>query len=156
MTQGTQLAKAVSPSWSRSHTVTAKFMGVVYDQYAIWVLDTSLSTMPVRRTSEELQRTYMETSVIDVNDSKYSFDEYAKYGFQDASDPTEPVDIRSYLQTELQLPPDQDIRMFEEAQRFIRRRGRFLRNRGDLSAWEIESLISREWRPAAQGSTATQ
>ena len=125
-----------------------RFMGVVYDQYAVWILDTSLSTQPVRRTSEEFQRTYMESGVIDVNDSSYSLDDYSKYGFQD-SDPKEPVEIRTYLQTEMNLPTGHDIGMFEEAQRFIRRRGRFLRRRGDLSAWEIEGLISREWRRKA-------
>ena len=125
-----------------------RFMGVVYDQYAVWILDTSLSTQPVRRTSEEFQRTYMESGVIDVNDSSYSLDDYSKYGFQD-SDPKEPVEIRTYLQTEMNLPTGHDIGMFEEAQRFIRRRGRFPRRRGDLSAWEIEGLISREWRRKA-------
>ena len=128
---------------------TGVFMGVVYDQYAVWVLDTSVSTLPVRRTSEEFQRTYIESGAIDVRDSKYSFDDYAKYGFQDLSDPTDPVDIRNYLNTEFKLPADQDVGMFAEAQKFIRRRGRFLRNRGDLSAWQIESLISREWRRKA-------
>ena len=90
----------------------------------------------------------MESGVIDVNDSSYSLDDYSKYGFQD-SDPKEPVEIRTYLQTEMNLPTGHDIGMFEEAQRFIRRRGRFLRRRGDLSAWEIEGLISREWRRKA-------
>ena len=128
---------------------TAVFLGVVPDQYAIWILDTSISTLPIRRTSEEFQRTYIESGVIDIRDSKFSLDDYAKYGFKDVSDPTEPVDIREYLQTDFKLPADQDIAMFAEAQRFIRRRSRFLRNRGDLSAWQIESLISREWRRKA-------
>ena len=70
---------------------TAVFLGVVPDQYAIWILDTSISTLPIRRTSEEFQRTYIESGVIDVRDSKFSLDDYAKYGFQDASDPTDPV-----------------------------------------------------------------
>jgi hypothetical protein len=131
------------------------FLGVVPDQYATWILDTSISTLPIRRTSEEFQRTYIdsESSVIDVRDSKFSLarDDYAKYGFQDASDPTEPVDIREYLQTDFELPADQDIGMFAAAQRFIRRRNRFLRNRGDLSTSQIEGLISREsrWRRKA-------
>jgi hypothetical protein len=128
---------------------TAVFLGVVPDQNAIWVLDTSISNLPIRRTSEEFQRTYIESSAIDVRNSQFSLDDYAKYGFQDASDTTEPVDIREYLQTDFKLPDDQDIGMFAAAQRFIRRRNRFLRNRGDLSAWQIESLISREWRRKA-------
>ena len=128
---------------------TGVFLGVVPDQYAIWLLDTSISNLPIRRTSEEFQRTYIESAAIDVRDSKFSLDDYAKYGFQDTSDPKDPVDIREYLQTDFRLPVDQDIGMFAEAQRFIRRRGRFLRNRGDLSAWQIESLISREWRRKA-------
>jgi hypothetical protein len=90
----------------------------------------------------------MESGVIDVNDSNYSLDDYAKYGFQDL-DPREPVEIRAYLQTDLNLSTEHDVGLFEEAQRFIRRRGRFLRRRGDLSAWEIEGLISREWRRKA-------
>ena len=116
------------------------FLGVVPDQYAIWILDTSISTLPIRRTSEEFQRTYIESGVIDIRDSKFSLDDYAKYGFQDVSDPTEPVDIREYLKTDFKLPDDQDIAMFAEAQRFIRRRSRFLRNRGDLSG---ESALGR-------------
>ena len=119
---------------------TAVFLGVVPDQYAIWILDTSISTLPIRRTSEEFQRTYIESGVIDIRDSKFSLDDYAKYGFQDVSDPTEPVDIREYLKTDFKLPDDQDIAMFAEAQRFIRRRSRFLRNRGDLSG---ESALGR-------------
>ena len=64
----------------------------------------------------------MESSAIDVNDSNYSLDDYAKYGFQDM-DPEEPVEIRSYLQTDLKLATEHDVGLFEEAQRFIRRRG---------------------------------
>ncbi len=48
---------------------TAVFLGVVPAQYAIWILDTSMSTLPIRRTSEEFQQTYIESGVIDVRDS---------------------------------------------------------------------------------------
>ncbi len=52
----------------------------------------------------------------------------------------------------LQLPEGHDVRvgLFEEAQRLMRRRRRFLHRRGDLSAFEIEGLISREWRRRAR------
>jgi hypothetical protein len=84
--------------------------------------------------------------VIDVRDTEFSFADYAKYGFQDVSDLKDPVDMREYLQNEYKLPANHDVGLFEEAQQFIRRRGRFLRNRGDLSAWQIESLIREKTR----------
>jgi hypothetical protein len=60
------------------------------------------------------------------------------------------VDIKAYMSSILQLPAGHDVGLFDEAQRFMRRRRRFLHRRGDLSAFEIEGLISREWRRRAR------
>jgi hypothetical protein len=79
-----------------------------------------------------------------------SSEDYAQYGAKAPDDLTEPVDIRAHLSAILQLPEGHDLGLFAEAQRFIRRRRRFLHRRGDLSAFEIEGLISREWRRRAR------
>ena len=107
-------------------------------------------TRPIRRTTEVLQRSYIESDVIDNERPICSLADYAQYGAKESEDVTDPVDIRAHLSAILQLPEGHDISLFEEAQRFIRRRRRFLHRRGDLSAFEIEGLISREWRRRAR------
>ena len=45
---------------------TGRFLGVVADdKTAVWVLDSSDPTRPIRRTTEVLQRSYIESDVID-------------------------------------------------------------------------------------------
>ena len=52
-----------------------------------------------------------------------------------------PVDIREYLQSDVGLSKATDLAMWQEVQKFIRRRRRFLHRRGDLSAAEIEEKV---------------
>ncbi len=99
---------------------TGRFLGVVADdKTAVWILDSSDPTRPVRRTTEVLQRSYIESTVIDNDRPACSLDDYAQYGAKSTDDLTDPVDIKAHLSSILQLPEGHDVGLFEEA--FLRK-----------------------------------
>ena len=134
----------------------ARFLGCDPATNWIWIINSSEPGNPVRRTSEAIQRTFCESEVLDCSGPQFSKQDYSAFGKPDSSDLSEPVDIQSYLGSDLKLSDSPDLAMFSEARQFVRRRRRFLHRRGDLSASEIESLIAREWRRRAHQRLNTE
>jgi hypothetical protein len=134
----------------------ARFLGYDPATNWVWIINSSEPGNPVRRTSEVIQRTFCESEVLDCSGPQFSKQDYSAFGKPDNSDLSEPVDIQSYLGSDLKLSDSPDLAMFSEARQFVRRRRRFLHRRGDLSASEIESLIAREWRRRAHQRLNTE
>ncbi|NDC37846.1 MAG: hypothetical protein EBZ48_07310, partial [Proteobacteria bacterium] len=117
----------------------AQFLGVDAYGFGAWILDSSEPTRPIRRSSEYMQRHFQEVDVLACKASAFSKMDYSILG--QPSKFEEPVDIRQYLQSNIDLTDGANPAMWQEVQRFIRRRRRFLHRRGDLSSAEIAERV---------------
>jgi hypothetical protein len=128
-----------------------KFLGFDPKSNAAFVVHMDSDGMPVRRTTEILQRSYQESEVafnIDPGNMVTLADYECLTENKPESGSDSPVPIEQFDFSTIDVDPS-DLAMWQDAQRFMAGRRKFLHRRGDLSSMEIENLISREWRRRA-------
>jgi hypothetical protein len=128
-----------------------KFLSFDPKSNAAFVVHMDSDGMPVRRTTEILQRSYQESEVafnIDPGNMVTLADYECLAENKPESENDSPLPIEQLDFSTIDVDPS-DLAMRQDAQRFMSGRRKFLHRRGDLSSMEIENLISREWRRRA-------